>query len=121
MKRILILVVTLTLLSTLNIFASTGAVDTVSQGLTFNLLADVDTAFAELAGEFDVIIAGILGTATLTSLLAFIIHFVKLATMPSHPIKRREVFMGIIWSGIILMLIGGVDIIVAVIYSTVMS
>ena len=49
-----------------------------------------------------------LGISILTSVLALVISTVKLATMPAHPIKRREVTIDLIYSVLILALTGGV-------------
>ena len=49
-----------------------------------------------------------LGVAILTGLLILILNCVKLASMPSHPIKRRECIFNILYCFICFALLGGI-------------
>lgn len=49
-----------------------------------------------------------LGVAILTGLLILILNCVKLASMPSHPIKRRECMFNILYCFICFALLGGI-------------
>lgn len=74
-------------------------------------------AWKELIDEYRVILAGFSGIGALTSILVFVIHMIQLATMPTHPIKRRECIDGIMWSGICTMLLGGMTLVLTLFYS----
>lgn len=84
-----------------------------------SVATNVPAEWEALMLEIDIFVIGILATATLTSVLVLIIHLVKLSTMPSHPIKRREAMMGILWAGIITAIIGGIDLFMGIIYATI--
>lgn len=66
--------------------------------------------------EYRIILAGFAGVGAVTSILVFIYHFIKLGTMPSHPILRREVMSNMLISGICTALLGGITLILTLFY-----
>lgn len=70
--------------------------------------------------EINVMVAGIYATALLTSYLVFIVQMIQLAILPSHPIKRRQAVVGMVVSGITLMLLGGIGLIKTIIFQMIL-
>lgn len=73
--------------------------------------SDFDRAWEAFMSEWRLILAGISGFGALTSLLVFIIHFIKLASLPSHPIQRQEIFDKMLISAITTALLGGISLV----------
>jgi len=80
-----------------------------------------DEAWKSLMKEYRVIIASISGIGALTSVLVFIFHFVKLGSMPSHPIQRREVLNNMLISAVTTALLGGITLVMTIFYYTVLN
>lgn len=75
-----------------------------------------DEAWKAFMDEYRVILAAIAGIGALTSVLVFIFHFIKLGTMPSHPIQRREVMNNMLISAITTALLGGISLVLTLFY-----
>jgi hypothetical protein len=75
-----------------------------------------DEAWKAFMDEYRVILAAIAGIGALTSILVFIFHFIKLGTMPSHPIMRREVMNNMLVSAICTALLGGISLVLTIFY-----
>lgn len=96
--------------------------------IMFNLLVFTQTAYADRPTlkvafenfnlEIKFLFSGISALALVTSVGVFVIHFIKLASAPSHPIKRREVMMNLVVSGVCTGLLGAVNLIVWIIFYT---
>ena len=69
--------------------------------------------------EYRVILAALAGIGALTSIMVFIFHFIKLGTMPSHPIQRREAMNNMLVSAITTALLGSITMILTIFYYTV--
>ena len=76
-------------------------------------------AFDAFEFELKFIFSGLLAIGLLSSIVIFIIHFVKLATSPSHPIQRRAAMSNLLKSGICTMLLGAINLIVTLLITTV--
>lgn len=101
-------VLTMMTLNTINVYANE-----IIKPETNTKLAE----FAELVSNYaDILIAFALST----SVLIFIIHFIRLANSFDHPFMRRQVQRDIFITGIVTALIGGITIVVKVISSTVL-
>ena len=79
------------------------------------------SAWKGFLDEYRIILAGISGIGALTAVLVFIFHMVQLGTMPSHPIKRRQVLGGLVTSGIATALLGGITTVLTLFYSIIWS
>lgn len=80
-----------------------------------------DEAWKAFLDEYRVILAGMAGIGALTSVMVFIFHFIKLGTMPSHPIQRREVMNNMLISAICTALLGGISLVLTIFYYIVME
>lgn len=58
-------------------------------------VAELNKAMTALKGDIDQILTLIVIFSLLTSILAFIIHFVRLGAAHSHPLIRKEIFKDI--------------------------
>lgn len=93
--------------------------------MTLVMLLNIDVSYAKptfdeaweaFMSEYRIILAGIAGLGALTSVLVFIVHFVKLGTMPSHPIQRREALTNMVISGVCTALLGGITLVLTLFY-----
>lgn len=76
-------------------------------------------AWESFMSEYRVILAGIAGVGAVTSIMVFIFHFIKLGTMPSHPIQRRQAISNMVISAICTALLGGISTILTIFYATI--
>lgn len=74
-------------------------------------------AWKEFMDEYRMMLAYFSGFGVLTSILVGIILMLKLATMPNHPIQRRNCIAGIITSFICMSLLGGISLILTLFYT----
>ena len=72
-----------------------------------NWITKVKTALRSFENMITVATSFYIGISILTSFLVLMITTVKISTMPSHPIKRRETFVNLIYSIICFALTGG--------------
>lgn len=78
-----------------------------------------NTAWESFMKEYRVILAGIAGVGAVTSVMVFIFHFIKLGTMPAHPIQRRQAISNMMISAICTALLGGISAILTIFYATI--
>lgn len=76
-------------------------------------------AWDALMEEYRVILAYIAGFGALTSILTFIIHFIRLGAVGDNPQERRKVVYGMLISAICTALLGGITLILTLLYSIV--
>lgn len=78
----------------------------------------VNNSLNNLYGVIKDVITWLMAFGMLSAILIMIFNFVKLATIPSHPIKRRECIEKIIISIITVILTGGLSVVLSIIYGT---
>lgn len=76
-------------------------------------------AWDALMEEYRVILAYIAGFGALTSILTFIIHFIRLGSVGDNPQERRKVVHGMLISAICTALLGGITLVLTLLYSIV--
>ena len=64
-----------------------------------------------------VVYSFLIGFAFITSMLVFILIFMRITWLPDHPIKRREAMEDIITSGVAVILTGGIWIVISLFQS----
>lgn len=72
---------------------------------------DTMSAIGEFKDEIGVIGNFLIAFSAVTSVLVFIIHFVKLSISPSHPIMRHKIMMELLVSAVCTSLIGAIGLI----------
>lgn len=80
---------------------------------------ELNKAFGEFRLEIKYVFSGISGIALLSSIVIFIIHFIKLALNSQNPHLRSECLKNILVSGICTALLGAVNVIVFIVFTTV--
>lgn len=78
-----------------------------------------EKAWGVLLEEYRIILAYIAGFGALTSILTFIIHFIRLGAVGDNPQERRKVVHGMLISAICTALLGGITLILTLLYSIV--
>jgi len=69
--------------------------------------------------EWRIVLAAFSGIGALTSVLVFIVHMIKLGAMPEHPIQRGQVMNGLLISAITTALLGGITLVLTLMYEIV--
>lgn len=80
--------------------------------------AELNKAFGEFRIEIKYIFSGVSALALLTSIVIFIIHFIRLALHANHPYFRGEIIKNLLISGICTALLGAVNTIVFIAFTT---
>lgn len=75
-------------------------------------------AWNAMIDEYNVIISGFIGLSVLTSLLIFIIHFMRLGAIGNNPGNRSKVIQDLMVTGITTALLGAIGTIYAILYYT---
>lgn len=78
---------------------------------------DQESAWNLLFSRYKGVITGIMGFATLTFVVLFIMNFMKLGTSSSNAQERSKVLSGLLWTGIASAGCGGVTVMIALTYS----
>ncbi|MFI3211289.1 MAG: hypothetical protein R3Y64_09630 [Peptostreptococcaceae bacterium] len=68
--------------------------------------------WTNILGEYQQIIVGVSGIATITMVAVFIMNFMKLGTTSTNPSERQKVTNGLLWSGMAAAGLGSVTMIV---------
>ncbi|WP_353096120.1 hypothetical protein [Tissierella praeacuta] len=79
---------------------------------------DLEESISEFMGKWREILVYATAIGTLSSFLIFILIFLRLSALPSHPIQRRKAMVDMITSGVSTALLGGVTLILGVFYDT---
>lgn len=74
-------------------------------------------AFKSLFDEYKLHLAGFIGFGLVTSLLAFVVNFMRLGQYSDNPQKRSEVIKELITVGICTALLGSITVISGILYS----
>lgn len=76
-------------------------------------------AWNDFAHQYNIFLNGILGLALLTAFLVFVIHFIRFANFGNaNPKAKHHMMISMLISGITTMLLGGVMIIVQILFGT---
>ena len=67
----------------------------------------VENGFNIFLERYRSLILGILGTATMTAIVFFIVHFIELGATSGNPQKREKAISGVLWTGIATAGLGG--------------
>jgi len=95
-------------------------------GVLFVCFINMDISFAKpsfneawnaFMKEYRIVLASISGLGALTSILVFIIHFIKFGANADNPYQRREAIVNMLISAICTALLGGVTLILTLFYS----
>lgn len=73
----------------------------------------IENGFNIFLEKYRLLIVGVLGTATITAIAFFIVHFMELGASAGNVQKRQEAISGLLWSGIATAGIGGATTFVA--------
>ncbi|TCJ98273.1 UNVERIFIED_ORG: hypothetical protein BDK47_11859 [Anoxybacillus amylolyticus] len=76
-------------------------------------------AWSALMSEYRIILAYIAGFGALTSILTFIVHFMRLGAAADNPQERQKIVRGMLISAICTALLGGVTLLLTLLYSIV--
>lgn len=106
-KRIVVYLLTLNFLLPIQVFAS--HID----------MGKVNEELKNFGGEISWIASAFVSLSLATSLLIFIINFIRLACSYTHPLIRQKVLKDILISGICTALLGGGNLIFWVMFYTV--
>lgn len=79
--------------------------------------SEFGSAFKALFDEYKLHLAGFIGFGLATSLLAFVVNFIRLGNYSDNPQKRSEVVKELIAVGICTALLGSVTVIGGILYS----
>lgn len=90
-----------------------------AQGYRYEDLGDgmLKKAMFDFNNNAHVVYSFLIGFAFVTSMLVFILIFMKITWLPDHPIKRREAMEDILTSGISVILTGGIWIVISLFQS----
>lgn len=80
---------------------------------------DFMTKFGEFFDTYKTIISAFIGFGLLTSIGVFIFHFCKLSATASNPQKRAEVINNLLITGVCTALLGGVPLVVVLLFQIV--
>ncbi|BBW98935.1 hypothetical protein GsuE55_37680 (plasmid) [Geobacillus subterraneus] len=69
--------------------------------------------------EYRIVLAYIAGFGALTSVLTFILHFIRLGAVADNPQERQKVIRGMLISAICTALLGGATLLLTLLYSIV--
>lgn len=68
---------------------------------------DADSAWNDFLLEYKNFVLGFFGVATVSTVLLFIVSFLKLGASAGNPSERAKAIRGVLWTGIATALLGG--------------
>jgi hypothetical protein len=96
-----------------------GKVSTNGETTTNAKFSAMLTALKSFENLIELITYFFFGVALFTSVLAIMVNTVKLATIPAHPIKRRECILNYLYSAICLAFLGSIALVVKLLFQTI--
>lgn len=90
---------------------------TVYAGSAVQLKEGFSEAWTALFNEYKLQIAGFIGFGLMTSVLAFVINFLKLGQSATNPQQRSHILKELIAIGITTALLGSVGLVMAIFYN----
>ena len=82
---------------------------------------NLNIAIKSFIDEYKTVLVVLMGFAILTSLLAFIVNFLRLGMVAERPVLRRKIVANLLTNGILLALLGGFTLILTIFYSIIFN
>lgn len=82
---------------------------------------NLNTAIKNFVDEYRELLVVLMAFGILTSLLAFIVNFVRLGAVAERPLLRKKIVANLLTDGILLALLGGFTLVLTIFYSIILD